>query len=272
MAAVVRGTLGRNFAGEQYDQHRRGGPVPVHVRVRHRRPSGQDVRPGVGRDPRRDRQGRPERPRRVRDGDDDRPGRGPRRDLDDDLRRLPGGRPRDGSRHRLHEGRVRLRLHDLRHDRVRPRAVARYRPGCRRRARGPPGRGRHGARCRRPGDDVRVRLPRDAGADAAANRPRPSDGAAPGRGPQVRSAAVSPPGRQDAGHDRVRARRREAGQDRRRLRSARPGRPRRAAPPGHRRDRHPADDPGRPPRLRPDHARQPDRPIRRPAARWATPG
>ncbi len=69
---------------------------------------------------------------------------------------------------------------------------------------------------RRPGDDVRLRLPRDARADAAADRARPPDGPPAGRGPQVGPAAVPPPRRQDPGHGRVRARRAEAGPDRRR--------------------------------------------------------
>ena len=67
------------------------------------------------------------------------------------------------------------------------------------------------ARGRRPGDDVRVRLPRDARADAAADRARPPDGPPPGRGPQERPAAVPPTGRQDPGHRRVRARRAASG-------------------------------------------------------------
>ena len=41
---------------------------------------------------------------------------------------------------------------------------------------------------RRPGDDVRVRLPRDARAHAAADRPGPPDGPPPRRGAQERSA------------------------------------------------------------------------------------
>ena len=82
---------------------------------------------------------------------------------------------------------------------------------------------------------------------------------------EVRKSGQHPvpaPGRQDAGHRRIRARRPEAGQDRRRLGPARPGRPPRAPALGHRRDGHPADDPGRAARGRPGHARQPDRPIR----------
>ena len=74
------------------------------------------------------------------------------------------------------------------------------------------------ARRRRPGDDVRVRLPRDAGAHAAPDRARPPDGPPPGRGPQVGPAAVPPPRRQDPGHRRVRARRPEARPDGRRRR------------------------------------------------------
>ena len=40
---------------------------------------------------------------------------------------VPGGRPRDGQGHRLHGRRVRLRLPNLRHARLDPRAVARHR-------------------------------------------------------------------------------------------------------------------------------------------------
>ncbi len=58
---------------------------------------------------------------------------------------------------RLHARQVRLRLRDLRGDLGHPRAVARHRDGRRPRRR------------RRPGPDVRLRLPRDAGADAAAD-------------------------------------------------------------------------------------------------------
>ena len=91
-------------------------------------------------------------------------------------------------------------------------AVGGHRAGRRRGARGraarpPPSR----AGRRRPGDDVRVRLPRDAGADAAADRARAPHGPPARRGPQERPAAVPPPGRQDAGHGRVRARRRRSG-------------------------------------------------------------
>ena len=159
--------------------------------------------------------------------------------------------------------RLRLRLPDVRHARLGQGPVAGHRPGRQLRPRGPRRRGRElRARCRRPGDDVRVRLPRDAGADAAADRPRPPDGPPPGRGPQVRPAAVPPSRRQDPGHGRIRAGRPEARPDGRRLRPARPRRPRRAPPDRDRRDGHPADDPGRAARHRPGHARQPDRSVR----------
>ena len=182
------------------------------------------------------------------------------------LHRHPGSRPRHRPRHRLHPGRLRLRLPDLRHADLGQGAVARHRAGRRLGARGPRRRGIHvRARGRRPGDDVRLRLPRDARADAAADRPRPSDGAPPVRGPQDRPAPVPAPRRQDPGHGRVRARRAQAGPHRGRRRPARPRRPRRAAAPGDRRSGHPADDPVRAPRHGPGHARQPDRPLRH---RW----
>ena len=162
----------------------------------------------------------------------------------DHLHRLPGDRPQHGPRHRLHPRRLRLRLPDVRHAGVGQGPVAGHRAGRQLGARDPRRRGAGvRARRRRPGDDVRLRLPRDAGAHAAAHRAGPPDGPPAGRGPQVRPAAVPPPRRQDAGHHRIRARRPEAGADRRGVRPARPGRPRRAAPLGDRRDGDPADDP-----------------------------
>ena len=59
---------------------------------------------------------------------------------------------------------------------------------------------------RRPGDDVRLRLPRDARADAPPDRPRPPAGPPARRGAQVGPAPLPPPRRQDPGHRRVRAR------------------------------------------------------------------
>ena len=68
---------------------------------------------------------------------------------------------RDDQGHRLHPGQVRVRLRDLRRHRGHRHAVARHRHG-----RGQPRRGR-------PGPDVRLRLPRDRRADAAADHARP---------------------------------------------------------------------------------------------------
>ena len=62
------------------------------------------------------------------------------------------------------------------------------------------------ARRRRPGHDVRLRLPRDARAHAAAHRARAPHGPPPGRGTQERPAPLPAPGRQDPGDRRVRAR------------------------------------------------------------------
>ena len=205
------------------DEHRRRRAIPVHLRIGHRGPPRQDVRPDLGRHPGRDHPRRPGRARRLRDRDDDRPRPRPRRDLDAHLRRLPVDRPRHGPRHRLHAGGLRLRLPDVRDARVGQGPVAGHRPGRRRRARG--ARRRRAilrARRRRPGDDVRVRLPRDARADAPADRARPPDGSPALRGPPDRPAALPPPGRQDPGDGRVRARRAGARPDRRRLRPARP--------------------------------------------------
>ena len=177
--------------------------LPLHLRVGDRGSPGQDVRPDLGRHPRRDHPRGPRRARRLRDRDDDRPRARPRRDHHVDLRRLPGGRPGHRPRDRLHEGRLRLRLPDLRHAGQHQGAVARHRAGVDARSRCATRRRPRAGR-RRPGDDVRVRLPRDAGADAAADRAGPPDGAPPGRGPQVGPAALPAPGRQDPGHRRVR--------------------------------------------------------------------
>ena len=73
-------------------------------------------------------------------------------------------------------------------------AVARHRAGRRHRRR------------RRPGADVRLRLPRDAAADAAADHAGARADAAAGRGPQGRRDRVAAAGRQEPGHGRVRGR------------------------------------------------------------------
>jgi hypothetical protein len=244
------------------DEHRRRVAVLVHLGIGDRGPPGQDVRPDLRRHPRRDHPRRSQRPRRLRDGDDDRPRPRSRRDHDEHLYRLPDDRPRDRPRHRLHEGRVRVRLPDLRHARLGQGPVAGYRAGRECRPGSPRRCGRQRDRRGRPGDDVRLRLPRDAGADAAPDRARPPDGPPARRGPQVRAVPLSPSRRQDPGDRRVRARRADPGPDRRRRRPARPGCPTGAAAQRHRRGGDPADDPGRAARDGPDHARQPDGPVR----------
>ncbi len=246
-------------------EHRRRRAVPVHVRIGDRGPPGQALRPGLGRRPRRVPAPGSVLPRRMRGGHHDRHRHGPRRDHDQGrVRGRRGDRSRDREGDRLHEGRVRLRLPDLRHAGLDQGAVVGHRPGRGFGARGPRGcRIVAGAWGRRPGHDVRVRLPRDPRADATADRAGASDGPPSRRGPQVRPAALPAPRREDPGDDRIRARRPEAGQDRGRVGPARPGHPRRATALRHRRDGHPSLDPVRTARLRPDHARQPDRPVRR---------
>ena len=146
-----------------------------------------------------------------------------------------------GQGHRLHALRVRLRLRDLRHDRGRQGAVAWTSP------RGwtmPRRRGRAArpttSRRRRPGHDVRLRLPRDAGAHAAAHLAGAPHGPPAGRGAQERPAALPAPGRQDPGDRGVRGRSPGARAHGRGLRAARPGRGAGAHPRRHHRGRHPA--------------------------------
>ena len=114
-------------------EHPRRARVPVHVGVGHRRPPRQDVRPDLGRHPRRDPADDPDAPRRLRDGHDDRARACVvRRDHDRREGRVPEGRPRRRSATSATPRRERLRLPDLRHDRVGQGAVARHRPGRRR--------------------------------------------------------------------------------------------------------------------------------------------
>ena len=79
--------------------------------------------------------------------------------------------------------------------------VARHRPGRGPRARRPPEPGR-----RRPGPDVRLRVRRDADADAGADLLRAPAGAAPERSAQGRPPAVPAPGREEPGDDALRRR------------------------------------------------------------------
>ena len=128
----------------------------------------------------------------------------------DRLRRHPQARPRDDQLDRLRQRALRLRRQHVRRHRRHRRAEPRHRPG-RRQERGAARRqGRRGLPQqpgrRRPGDDVRLRLRRDARPDAAADLARPPPGRAPGRGAQVRRGPVPAPRRQDPGDVRVRGR------------------------------------------------------------------
>ena len=112
----------------------------------------------------------PDEPGGLRDAGHDRPRVHRRRDHDQGLRRPADDRPRDDQGRRLHARQVRLRLRDLRGDLGDPRAVARHRDG------------RRPGRRRRPGPDVRLRLQRDRGADAAADHAGPQADAPAGAG------------------------------------------------------------------------------------------
>ena len=147
---------------------------------------------------------------------------------------LPVDRAPDDQGDRLHARQVRLRLRDLRgHVLDRP-AVARHRPG----------RG-HGRR-RRPGHDVRLRGPRDRGADAApADAGAPAGAAALGGAPQGR-ARLPAARRQVAGHRGVRGPPRDPRRDRRRLHPARRGHQASRPEGSHHRRGHPSGDSGGP--------------------------
>ena len=139
----------------------------------------------------------------------DRARRDERRDHDVAQARLRAGRARHHPSDRLQRPGAALRRRRLRgHGLLRP-AVARHRARRRPRQRRVPEPGR-----RRPGPDVRLRLRRDAGADAAADLLRAPAGAAPERSAQGRSPALAAARRQVAGHRALR--RRQAGRDRHR--------------------------------------------------------
>ena len=89
-------------------------------------------------------------------------------------------------------------------------------------------------RRRRPGNDVRLRDQRDAGADAAADLARPQARPPARRGPQGRRRPLPAPRRQDPGHRPLRGR--QAGRDREDP----------DLDPAQRRDRHRHADPARP--------------------------
>ena len=152
----------------------------------------------------------------VRDAGEHGPRGGLRRDHDDDVRRHSRGGARDDQADRLHERRVRVRLPHVRGDQRDRQAVARHRAGRR------PGvrdadelQGRRRARPRRrgrSGDDVRVRVERDRGADAAADLAGAQAGQAAGGRAAGGDPAVPPSRREDAGDRAVR--RRAAGRGR----------------------------------------------------------
>ena len=126
------------------------------------------------------------------------------------LRRHPQAGAQDGAGHRVRRRRLRDRRPDLRGHRVDRRAVAQHRPGRRQCLRGP---GRHrwrGSPQRpgggRPGDDVRLRLRRDARPDAAPHLAGPPAGPAPGPGAAGGRAALPASRRQDPGQRDLRGR------------------------------------------------------------------
>ena len=129
----------------------------------------------------------PTRPRRLRDAGDHRPASSsPVRSRRRATSTFRGARAQvDQATSATPSAELRLRLPHLRRDRRHRRAVARHRDGR-----------RHGRR-RRPGADVRLRLPRDRRAHAAADHARaPARRAAQPGAPQ-RDARLPPPGRQE---------------------------------------------------------------------------
>ena len=95
-AAPIRLARDRPVSSRCIKEHRTC-PPPLHVRVRHRGPPGQDRRPDQRRDPRRDARAGPAQPRRGRDDGHHRPGARRRRGHHRGLRRHPHHRPRDRS-------------------------------------------------------------------------------------------------------------------------------------------------------------------------------
>ena len=194
--------------------------VPVHLRIGHRRPPGQDRRPDLRRRPRR-RAGRgPAEPRGLRDPGEHRPRGRLRRADHRGVRGRAEDRARDDPQDRLRQPRLRLRLRRLRRDHRDRRAVARHRPGRERGLRAPhrPQRRRRAGhrRRRRPGHDVRLRHARDPRADAAAGLARAPAGVPAGGDPPQQDRRLPAPGRQDPGHrplPRQRAGRRREGAD-----------------------------------------------------------
>ena len=183
--------------------------VSFHVGIGVGRPSGQGGGPDFGRRARRDSRARPDGAGRRRDAGLDRARRDGRRDHDRGEARLRPDRARHDPPHRLQRPRAALRCRRLRGDGLLRPAVARHRARRRSRLRRipEPGRGR-------PGPDVRLRLRRDARADAVPDLLRAPAGAAAVGSAQGRPPAVAAPRRQVAGDRSLRGR--QAGGDRHR--------------------------------------------------------
>ena len=130
-----------------------------------------------------------------------RPGGAGRRDHHQRPCGLHPGRARHHQAHRLRQHRIRHRLQGLRRAGGVRQAVQRHRPGRGPRERRPP---EH--RRRRPGPDVRLRLRRNAGADARADLLRAPAGGAPGPAAQGRPPALPAPRRQEPGDHALRGR------------------------------------------------------------------
>ena len=144
------------------------------------------------------------RPGRRGDAGIDRAGRDDRRDHDRSQARLRAHRARHDPPHRLQRPGAALRRRGLRGDGLLRTAVARHRARRRSHVRRvhEPGR-------RRPGPDVRLRLRRDADADAVPDLLRAPARAAAERGAPRRPAAVAAPRREVAGHGALRRRQAE---------------------------------------------------------------
>ena len=184
----------------------------------------QDRRSDLRRHSRRHPRAGPGRPRRLRDARHDRPGHGGRRDHDQRVRRLPGGRPHHHHRSRLHPRQVRLRRRDLRRvvaiDKQSPDIAQGVNTAYETRP-APTGDQEQGA-----GDQGLMfgyATRRDAGADAAADHACAPHLPAARRGPQSGEMSYLRPDGKTPGHRRVRGRRAGARRRGRRLDAARAG-------------------------------------------------
>ena len=149
--------------------------ISFHLRVGLRGTPGQGCGPDFGRDTRCHFSPGPPLARRGRDAGEGQSGGARRRDHHRrEAHRLPGDRAQDHQAHRLQRSGDRFRRRHLHGAGGLRRAVAAHRA---RRQRGKRAGSRPGRR--RPGPDVRLRLRRDAGPDAAADLSRAPPGRAP---------------------------------------------------------------------------------------------